>query len=411
MRSPRGREYLTSDVVYVDLDSLISLIPANQKSPLHGRPSYVAKRLHPLDPHNRAFSLSITFRIRANPEFRVIRSPQHLPSTNGAEGPVVSGYEIAQWISGLKILFRPGQQICSLYELGSVLGSHLRRATQGAVEHNSGEKFSAVGHAVLLSARMYYMEEPSRQPDLVVDKPPGIHGRPFVAMANSNGSSVARRRLRTYALRTFAEIDVANYIYGHLSQHDSQGNWQSRRGMIAVDYLSRSAPYGISGEAGRKMWQLSVSRRGARVGEMRRIARDRLTPLLTPVASGEQAGSVVIMENSFTFNGPVGAAGTFNGPVGAAGTNVGGPLIISGSHVDASQLTQELERLSRYLSDRDPEDSDVPVLAEAAHEAREGNSAGAGSKLRRVSRRALSAANDLALAVAGAVIAHAIGVG
>ncbi len=400
MRSSRGREYLTSDVVYVDLDSLISLMPANQKSPLYGRPSYVAKRLHPLDPYNRAFSLSITFQIAANPEFRVIRSLQQLPSTNGAEGPVVSGHEIAQWVSDLKVFFRPGQQICSLYELGSALGSHLRRATQGAVEPNSGEKFSAVGHAVLLSARMYFMGEPSREPDLVVDKPPGIHGRPFVAMANSNGSSAARRRLRTYALRTFAEIDVANYIYGHLSKPDSQSNWQNRRGMIAVDYLSRSAPYGLSGEAGRKMWQLSVSRRGARIGDMRRIARDRLAPLLSPVTLGEQAGSVVIVENSYTFNGPV----------GAAGTNARGLLMISGSQVDASQLAQELERLSKYLSDRDPEDSDVPVLTEAAHDAREGNSAGAGSKLRRVSRQALSAANDLALAVAGAVIAHAIGV-
>lgn len=399
MRSSRGREYLTSDVVYVDLDSLVSLIPANQKSPLYGRPSYVVKRLHPLDPHNRAFSLSITFQIRANPEFRVIRSPRQLPSSNGTEGPVASGYGIAQWVSDLKILFRPGQQICSLYELGSVLGSHLRRATQGAVEPNSGEKFSAVGHAVLLSARMYYMGEPSREPDLVVDKPPGIHGRPFVAMANSNGSSVARRRLRTYVLRTFAEIDVANYIYGHLSKHDSQSNWQTRRGMIAVNYLSRSAPYGISGEVGRRMWQLSVSRRGARVGEMRRIARDRLTPLLAPVTSDGQAGSVVVVENNYTFNGPV----------GAAGTNAMGLLMISGSQVDASQLAQELERLSKYLSDRDPEDSDAPVLTEAAHDAQAGNSAGAVSKLRRVSRRALSAANDLALAVAGAVIAHAIG--
>jgi Tfp pilus assembly protein PilF len=117
---------------------------------------------------------------------------------------------------------------------------------------------------------------------------------------------------------------------------------------------------------------------------------------------GEQAGSVVVVENNNY---------TFNGPVGAAGTNARGLLIIGGSQVDASQLAQELERLSKYLSDRDPEDSDASALAEAARDAREGNSAGADSKLRRVSRRALSAANDLALAVAGAVIAHSIGVG
>lgn len=398
MRSSHGKEYLTSDVVYADLGRIISLIPTNKKSPLGSRPAYVAKRLYPLDPFDRVFSLTITLQLPSNPEFRVLRNMGQLPSTNGATGPRVAGFDMAQWATNLQVLFRPNGQIYSLYEFGSALGNHLRCATQGSAEPHSGEKFSAIGNAVLLSTRMYFMGELSREPDLVVDKPPGIHGRPFVAISNSNGSSGARRRLRTYALRTFAEIDVANYIYGHLGRN-TEADWLSERARIAVDYLSRPTPYGLSGEAGRRMWQLSVSRTGAKVGQMRKIARHRLTPLLAPVSPGWSAGSIVVMENNYTFNGPV----------GAAGTNASGILMIGGSQIDATRLAQELERLSKYLSDRDSDDSDARVLTEAAQDAQRGNLAAADSKLRRVSRRALAAANDLALAVAGAVIAHSIG--
>ena len=399
MRGARGREYLTSDVVYADLGNVISLIPTNRKSPLYSRPSYAAKRLYPLDPYNRVFSLTITFQIPPNPEFRVLRHMGQLPSTNGAAGPRVAGFDIAQWVTGLKVLFRPKGQIYSLYELGSALGSHLRRATQGRAEPHSGEKFSAIGNAVLLSTRMYFMGEPGREPDLVVDKPPGIHGRPFVAMSNSKGSSGARRRLRTYALRTFAEIDIANYIYGHLGRRDNEANWLNERAKIAVDYLSRPAPYGLSGEVGRRMWQLSVSRRGAKVGEMRSMACERLAPLLGPLPPRWSTDSIVVVENNYTFNGPV----------GAAGTNASGILMIGGSQIDATKLAQELGRLSKYLSDRDSDDSDALVLAEAARDAQHGNLAAAESKLRRVTRKALAIANELALSVAGAVIAHSIG--
>ena len=400
LRGSRGREYLTSDVVYADLSNLISLVPMNKESPLDSRPSYAAKRLYPLDPNNRVFSFTITFQIPANPEFRVLRYMEKLPSSNIVDGPAVAGYDVAQWTAGLQLLFRPTGRIYPLYELGSALGSHLRRATQGSAAPHSEERFSAIGNAVLLTARMYFMGEPSRQPDLVVDKPPGIHGRPFVGMSNSSGSSGARRRLRTYALRTFAEIDVANYIYGHLRKNDAKEDWLSERGRIAIDYLSRPTPYGLSGEAGRTMWQLSVSRRGAKVGEMRWVARHRLAPLLAPTSSDWSAGSrVVVVENNYTFNGPV----------GAAGTNASGILMIGGTQIDALQLARELERLSKYLSDRNSDDLDSGVLSEAAHDAQQGNLATASSRLRRVSGKALAAANDLALAVAGAVIAHSIG--
>ena len=72
-----------------------------------------------------------------------------------------------------------------------------------------------------------------------------------------------------------------------------------------------------------------------------------------------------------------------------------------------------LERLAA-LANRERESCalNFPVqgrVREAAQDAQQGNLEAAGSKLRRVSQRALAAANDLALAVAGTVIAHATG--
>lgn len=163
-------------------------------------------------------------------------------------------------------IFNPKCQFVPLYALGDLIGSHLRRVTQGSAEAAFGDKFSAIGNAILLATTMYFMAEPSRGPDLVVDKPPSIRGRPFVALANSKGSSANRRRLRTYALRTFAEIHIANYLYGHYRDREPElPEWVKTRAEIAVEYLSRLAPYGLSGEAGRRMWQLSVSRSGAKV--------------------------------------------------------------------------------------------------------------------------------------------------
>src|SRR5262245_5617360 len=66
MRGTRGREYLTSDVVYANLANLISLIPSNRRSPLYGRLGWVTKRLYPLDPHNRTFTLAITLWISSD---------------------------------------------------------------------------------------------------------------------------------------------------------------------------------------------------------------------------------------------------------------------------------------------------------------------------------------------------------
>jgi hypothetical protein len=60
---------------------------------------------------------------------------------------------------------------------------------------------------------------------------------------------------------------------------------------------------------------------------------------------------------------------------------------------------------------RDTGDSDGHVLAAAAQEAEHGDLVPADNRLKRISQKALTAANDFALAVAGAVIAHSIGVG
>jgi hypothetical protein len=400
MRGTRGREYLTSDVVYTDLANVMSLVPTNDNSPFGSRPSHVVKRLYPLDPYNRSFAFSVVLRIPSDPEFQIWRYMENLPAASEAIGCTVKAEEIAKWVTQLKILFNPRKQIYCLYEVGDALGAHLRLATQGGAKVVAGEKFSAIGNAILFSTGMCFVSEPSRGPDLVVDKPPGVRGRPFVALASSKGSFAARRRLRTYALRTFAEIDIANYLYGHFTRHHDQlPEWFNVRAAIAVDYLSRVAPYGLSGEAGRRMWQLSVSRSGAKVGPMRRLARDRLSSVLAPTNPGRSAGNIIVMGDNYTFHGPV----------AAAGRNAQGILTIGGSPVDATQLARELQRLSEYLQDHDADGPDARLLAEAAHEAEQGDVDAAHGKLRRISRRALKAANDLTLAVAGAVIAHAIG--
>jgi hypothetical protein len=402
MRGWRGREYLTSDVVYADLANVISVRPTNNKSPLYGRPSHVAKRLYPLDPYNRSFAFTLTFHLHSEPNFIVEPRMQSLPSTDNLWSRPVRAEDIAHWVSKLQLVFVPRKQVYGLHEIGSVLGSHLRRATQGDVDVNLTEKFSAVGNSVLLSARMYFSSGQPGKPDLVADKPPGIPGRPFVAISNSAASFVTRRRMRTYALRTFAEISVANYLHGHLARRgDEMPDWISRRGQAALSYLSRPAPYGLSGETGRQMWLLSVSRPGAKVGQMQKLARERLADVLAPANSEQTTHRVIVMGDNYTFNAPVGAAGRYSHGVGTVGL----------SQAEASRLAHELVELSRYLSSRNPQDPDAAALADAAAAAQKGDLGAIDGKLKRVSRTVIGKANDLALAVAGAVIAHAIGLG
>ena len=400
MRSPRGQEYLTTDVVYADLKKIVSIAPTNESSPLRSRPSHIAKRLYPLDPYNRAFSLTVTFQIPAIPEFLIRSRMNRLPQASNSVGPNVPAEDIAMWVADLQVAFRPQGQTFSLYKIGDAVGSYLRQVTQGNAKAAVGEGFTAVGNSILLSAKLSPYERGPDRPDLVVDKPPGVHGRPFVAICNSDGSSTARRRLRTYSLRTFAEIEIADYLYGHFkSPRIGEPGWLNERARISVDYLSRPSPYGLSGEEGRKMWQLTISRPGTTASMMRRLAHHRLSSLLPPVDPAWPTGSIVIMENSYTFNGPV----------GAAGTNARGILMVGGSQINAMQLAKELQQLSSYLLSHDSEDLDGQVLAAAAREAERGDLVEADSRLRRISQKALKAANDLALAVAGAVIAHSIG--
>jgi len=400
MRSPHGQEYLTTDVVYADLENIMSIAPTNKSSPLHSRPSHIAKRLYPLDPHNRSFSFTVTFQIPALPEFLIQSKMKHLPQASNSTGLNVAAEDIAMWVADLQVVFRPQGQTFPLYKLGEALGSHLRQATLGNTRPAVGEGLTAVGNSILLSAKLSHYEKGPGSPDLVVDRPPGVHGRPFIAICNTNGSSTARRRLRTYSLRTFAEIEIADYLYGHFkSPKIDEPGWLNQRARISVDYLSRSSPYGLSGEEGRKMWQLTVSRPGITTSMMRRLAHHRLSTLLPPVDPAWPTGSIVIMENNYTFNGPV----------GAAGTNAHGILVVGGSQINAAQLAKELQQLSSYLLSHDSEDLDGQALAAAAQEAEHGDLVAADSRLRRISQKALTAANDLALAVAGAVIAHSIG--
>lgn len=393
LRGSRGREYIASDVVYADLANLLSVAPKNRESPLRGRPSQVVKRLHPLDTDNRTFALTVAFRIKADPRLFLFAQEDEPPRIAEAFG---------RWVSALKVTLGPTGQTHPLHDLGAAVGTHVGHATQGRATPRPGERVSSVGNAMFLTAKIHWFGFGERTPEVVLDKPPGVRGGPFIATATSNGSAVARRRLRTYVLRTLAEVDIANHLAGRLAaQGTEHASWIDSRARTAIDFLSRPAPYGYSGEHLRRIWQISISRQGVKVGAVRRIAAERLSSLLassTPERSGD---NILIVSDNYTFNGPV----------GAAGRHAQGIININGTNVDHSALVRELNELSDLLRQRDADDTDAVVVAEAAQDLQEGKTDSAEGKLRRLSRRTLSVARDLALGVAAAAIAHSTGMG
>jgi hypothetical protein len=385
LRGSRGREYITSDAVYADLANLLSVAPKNRESPLTGRPSQVVKRLHPLDTNNRTFALTVGFRIKADPRYLFVSTTDELPTVVAAFG---------RWTSELNVGLAPTGQTYPMSDLGAAVGAHIADATQGRAARRPGERVVPVGNAVFLATKMRWFGDSQHTPELVLDKPPGIRGQPFLALASSEGPPVTRRRLRTYALRTLAEVDIAHYLARRLATEGADhAPWIDSRAQAVTDFLSRPAPYGYSGEQLRRIWQTSISRHGFKAGAMRRLAVERLSSLMVSSKPDSSAANVFVMSDNYTFNAPVGAAGR-----GARGT------------VNINALARELQELSVRLRERDADDADATVIAEAAQDVEQGNGDSAEGKLRRLSRRTLTTARDLTLGVASAAIAHALGV-
>ncbi|MEU8816731.1 hypothetical protein [Actinoplanes sp. NPDC048796] len=392
LRASRGRDYLSSDVVYADLANMLSVAPRNRESPLKGRPAQVVKRLHPLDADNRTFALTVAFRLHADPWLAF--SPTNEPPW------VMQAY--GRWAAGLKITLNPTGQTHHLHELGAAVGTHVGQATRGTAKPRPGERISPAGNAMFLSARIDWFGFGERTPEVVLDKPPEVRGRPFIALTEARGTAAARRRLRTYVLRTLAEVDIANHLAGRLAAQPADSPaWMESRARGALDFLSRPAPYGFPADRQRRIWQMSISRHGVKAGAMRRLAVERLSSLLASSAPERSGAKFVFMSDNYTFNGPV----------GAAGRHAQGVVNVNGTTVDHSALVRELTTLSDLLRRRDVDDADAAVVADAAQDLQEGRTGSAEGKLRRLSRHTLSVAKELALGVAVAAITHSTGLG
>jgi hypothetical protein len=408
-RHRRGVEYLTNDTVYVDMTKMITFRPENRQSPMGGRPCNVVKRLYPLDPQNRAFALSIAFRLAGvAPEFVVdsrkpTRSPDaivplYFPDSDEVLELKCSASYFGQWCADLNMRVRGVNELVPLRDVGERIAGHLTAVTGGT---RDGQGVRVIGHSLYLRASLIG-ESGVADPDLVVDQPPEVAGRPFVAVAGRQSPASLERRLRTFALRTFAEVQMANYLYGVLGRDAEQmGGWIGSRAATAVEYLSRPTPHGYDGEIARKVWQLSVSRRGQSFGRLKATARDRLATMIGPRTNQDSPGNVTFVTQNFGDSYNVGQAG-------AVGPNSQGNLVnVGGTRFDLGKLGAELTQLSQSLRAEHPDDADI--LEEAAQDAANGDAQAVEGKLKRLSRRVAQFALDLGLAIAGAAIAHAGG--
>jgi len=408
-RSLRGSEYLTNDVAYVDLARLISLSPANPPSPVGGRPANVVKRLYPLDPQNRTFALSIVLDLRRVFPFFEIESvkPTQLPEAEidgwtsdwfdyRDETQIVSGADIARWCGELAMRLRGHDDVVRLSGLGDVLATHLAEATSRGVRADEGNgNVRAIGHAAYVQTTLNFGPSYSHTPDLIIDQPPDLPGRPLVGMAHLNSPASLERRLRTYALRTFAEVEIGMYLLAIESESGSRP-WTVARADAALAFLSRESPHAQDGEVGRRIWQMSVRRAGASFGGLKSTTRDRLQRALTVSASPYSAGNVVVMGDVYNV-----------AQAGAVGKAAQGTIVnLSGSSVDLAQLYAELLLVRNQL---EPDDDDVPILTEAIAAAKKKDAVAVEGKLKRLSKRSASIAKDLGVAVAAAAITQATG--
>jgi hypothetical protein len=404
-RGHRGSSYLTNDVVYADLGRTLSLRPSNLASPLGPRASSVIKRLYPLDSTNRAFVLSIVFSLASFEGFDIESiKPKGLPYATmlGSDGwGEVSAESIASWCSDLTFNMRSDKEPVALALLGTKLAEHLTAVTAIASEAEQG-KIRPVGNALYLQSDLRFEPNYRTRPDLIIDRPPSIKGRPFVAIAALQAPRSLERRLRIFTLRTFAEVDLANYLNGVFGRDDDEAPpWTRNRGLAALEYLERDSPYAFSGDVTRRVWQLSVARPGAGLGTVKKLARDRLAEHLRVNRSGYSNDNIIVMGDIYHV-----------GQAGAVGPNArSGDVNFYGTVINMTQLKAELEYLESQIESHSPTDPDLSDVRAAIAAASGDDQAVLESRLKRLSKRVISLVTDLGLAVAGAAIARAAGIG
>src|SRR5712691_479997 len=404
-RSRSGSSYLTNDVVYADLRRTFSLCPNNPSSPLGPRASSVVKRLYPLDSANRAFALSIIFRLAWFEGFDVESiKPAYLPSASIADGEgwrQVSGESVAAWCSALRFSMRPDKESVTLAQLGGKIAEHLTAATGMPGESGQG-RIQAIGNALYLQSDLYFSPSYRTRPDLMIDRPRSVKGRPFTAIAAIQSPRSLERRLRLFTLRTFAEVDIANYLTSVYGQRDSQlPLWAKVRGLAALEYLERDSLYALSGDVARRVWHLSVARPGAGLGTAKKLAHDRLAEQLRDSHSGYSSDNMLVKGDNYN----VGQAGAVGPNARSADVNFHGTII------NTTQLKVELEYLESQIERRNPTDRDLADVRAAIDAVGEEDQAELEGRLKRLSKSVMAMVSDLGLAVAGAAIARAVGIG
>lgn len=401
-RSLRGREFLSSDVAFVDLARLISLRTDNPPPPTGGSPGPIVKRLYPLDPHSRTLAMSIAMNLPGFNSFFEIDTvkPNRLPPAviwRPSEHSLfeVDTIDLVRWCSDLSMRVRGMAEAVPLTRLGSLVARHLEEVTGG----ESTGSVIPVGHAVYIQTNyrnvaMRAVHAPdAHAPDLIVDQPPELVGTPFVGLANRTRPSNRERRLRTYTLRTFAEVQIGTTLLPKLG--DGTQPWARQCCEDSLAFLSRDAPYAQNGEMGRRVWQMSVRRTNSTFGAVKTLTRERLEGALARSSDTYSTGNVVVMGDVYNV-----------GQAGAVGRKSRGEIVnLGGSMVDLRQLQAELELVRTHTDD----DDDVRVLTKAILAARAEDAPAVGHWLKKLSQRSLAIARDLGVAVAAAAITSATG--